>query len=338
MYSRLKTLFLSHQQFAHALRITLALAFTLIFYQITALPHSMWGPITVAVVMMQPHAGAIIHKGFQRIGGTLLGALLGLVTLLFPQHLPALVPLWILLGCFFLSFQAKGKYTYVFFLAGITLLIVAYQDNSQQELSVALWRVCNILIGTLIAISFSSLFPIRALTSWQRLFTENLHDLRLLYQAHASAHTPHPDALLHLRQQVMDRHLQMINLLANVQKEQHANAELYRGILATQRSLISLMEQLIETHWSSDAGRRQLLEQAELADYQQQIAQVFDLLADNARHKIVVPEIAPLRMMAGQLAKGQEQLTLGPFGYLWLTRQLIQRLQELTEQLKKLKS
>ncbi len=37
--------------------------------------------------MMQPYAGAIVYKGFQRIGGTLLGALLGLLTVLFPTSL-----------------------------------------------------------------------------------------------------------------------------------------------------------------------------------------------------------------------------------------------------------
>lgn len=83
MYLRFKNLLLTHAQFAHSLRVTMAIAFSLIFYHFIPVPHSMWGPITVAVVLMQPHAGVIKQKGFQRVGGTLLGAILGLVTVFF---------------------------------------------------------------------------------------------------------------------------------------------------------------------------------------------------------------------------------------------------------------
>ncbi len=48
--------------------------------------------------------------------------------------------------------------------------------------------MANILIGSLIAIAFSLLLPIRAVTSWNTLFNQNLPALRQLYQAHASAH------------------------------------------------------------------------------------------------------------------------------------------------------
>ena len=92
MYLRLKALLISHAQFSHALRVTLAIAFTLAFYAVVHVPHSMWGPVTVVVVMMQPYAGAIVYKGFQRIGGTLLGAILGLLTVLFPDQFDYLIP------------------------------------------------------------------------------------------------------------------------------------------------------------------------------------------------------------------------------------------------------
>lgn len=334
MYLRFKNLLLTHAQFAHALRVTLAIAFSLVFYHFIPVPHSMWGPVTVTVVLMQPYAGVIKQKGFQRVGGTLLGAILGLVTVFFPQNIADFVPIWMLTWCFLLSLKSHGKNTYIFFLAVMTLIIVAYQGNSEQEVSVALWRVTNIIIGSLIAMSFSMLFPIRAKYSWDKLFNQNMHDLRQLYQAHTSAHIPSIKTLARIKNQVNERQIKMISLLANVQKEHKKSAGHYKAIVTIQSSMISLIEQLIETHWSSDIGRRKLLEQTGLKNYQQQIVLILNQLADDKDLNIELPDIQQLKQMALQISQPKDSILLGPYGYLWLTRQLVYRLDELIVQLK----
>ncbi len=333
MYSRLKLLLLTHAQFAHALRVTLAIAFSLVFYTFVPVPHSMWGPVTVAVVLMQPYAGVIKQKGFQRVGGTLLGAILGLVTVFLPQSLADFVPVWMLTWCFLLSLKSHGKNTYIFFLAVMTLIIVAYQGNSEQEVSVAMWRVTNIIIGSLIAMAFSMLFPIRAQYQWDQLFNNNLHDLRQLYQAHASAHIPSIKILSRIKSQVNERQIQMVSLLPNVQKENKKSAGHYKAIVTIQSSMISLIEQLIETHWSSDIGRRQLLAQTGLKAYQQQIVQILNQLADHNHTALDLPDVHQLKEMALQIPQPKDSILLGPYGYLWLTRQLVYRLDELIVQL-----
>ncbi|PSV27342.1 MULTISPECIES: FUSC family protein [unclassified Photobacterium] len=338
MYLRFKNLLLTHAQFSHALRVTMAIAFSLVFYHFIPVPHSMWGPVTVAVVLMQPYAGVIKQKGFQRVGGTLLGAILGLVTVFFPQNLVAFIPIWILTWCFLLSLKSHGKNTYIFFLAVMTLIIVAYQGNSAQEVSVALWRVTNIIIGSLIAMSFSMLFPIRAKYSWDMLFNQNMHDLRQLYQAHASAHIPSIKILARIKNQVNERQIKMISLLANVQKENPKSTGHYKAIVTIQSSMISLIEQLIETHWSSDIGRRKLLEQTGLKNYQQQIVLILNQLADDKDLNIELPDIHQLKQMALQISQPKDSILLGPYGYLWLTRQLVYRLDELIVQLKLIKN
>ncbi|KAE8178541.1 FUSC family protein [Photobacterium carnosum] len=340
MYLRLKALLISHAQFSHALRVTLAIAFTLAFYSIVPVPHSMWGPVTVIVVMMQPYAGAIVYKGFQRIGGTLLGAILGLLTVLFPDQFDYLIPVWMLAWVFLLSLKSYGKNIYFFFLAVMTLIIVSYQGNTSLEVNVALWRVANILIGSLIAIAFSMLMPIRAITGWNLLFNQNLRALRQLYQAHASAHMLSLRQLNVMKREVLERHMKMIILLPNVQKERHKLSGHYRTIITVQRSLISVTEQLIETHWSSDISRRQLLAQTDLKQYQQHIITILTQLElASANHSSLagidtLPNIDLLPIMAEEISPNDAANSLGIYGYFWLTRQFISRLDALIIQLR----
>ena len=340
MYLRLKALLISHAQFSHALRVTLAIAFTLAFYSVVPVPHSMWGPVTVVVVMMQPYAGAIVYKGFQRVGGTLLGALLGLLTVLFPHQFDYLIPVWMLAWVFLLSLKSYGKNIYFFFLAVMTLIIVSYQGNTALEVNVALWRVANILIGSLIAISFSLLLPIRAITGWNTLFNQNLYALRQLYQAHASAHMLSIKQLNSMKREVLERHMKMILLLPNVQKEKHKLAGHYRTIITVQRSLISVTEQLIETHWSSDISRRQLLAQTDLKACQQQIITILNQLeqASVNHHGLYdldeLPDMNLLPIMAEETSPNDAANALGIYGYFWLTRQFISQLEALIIQLR----
>lgn len=337
MFSRIKTLFINHAQFAHALRVSLAIAFCIAFYSVVPVPHSMWGPVTVVVVMMQPYAGVIVYKGFQRIGGTLLGATLGLVTVFFPQHLNYLIPVWMLVWVFLLSLKSYGKNIYFFFLAVMTLIIVSYQGSTALEVSVALWRVANILIGSLIAMAFSFLLPIRAVTTWNKLFNDNLHDIKILYKAHASAHMLSIKGLLKIKHNLVERHMKMVVLLPNVKKEKHKLAGHYQAILTIQSSLISIIDQLIETHWSSDISRRQLLTLHELTQYQQQIANTLDKLTIQQVYHLELPNINQLQKMTIESPQEQITTTLGLYGYLWLTRQFVTRLDELIVQLQLIK-
>ncbi|MGF1740334.1 FUSC family protein [Vibrio profundum] len=337
-----KQYLLSHQQFAHAIRVTAALAFAMAFDYLTQIPHSLWGPITVSVVMIQPHDGAIVHKGFQRIVGTLVGAALGLVTLLFPSQMPYLVPMWILLACFLLTLRMQGQYSYLFFLCVLTLLIVGYQDDSDTELAVALWRVTNILIGALIAMAFSRLFPIRATSAWKHLIGQMYTNLKTLYLAHCSSHLPSDYHLVELRKKVITDHLKMSNLTANIGKEQATCIELYTDYLRTQRTLIALVEQLVDTHWSSSLGHQQLLNNEELKHYQHCIGELFIQLDKGELDDVTIPEPLVLSDMGKKLAHSddldQANFKLGPYGYLWLTRQLLRNLDTLFEQKRQLDS
>lgn len=333
MIASLKALLLNHIQLTHALRTTLAVAFSLFFYMLCPLPHSLWGPITVTIVLIQPHAGVIKQKGLQRVGGTLLGALLGLATVFFPPSLQPLIPLWILLWCFLLSLKSHGKNTYFFFLASMTLIIVAYQAGTDQSLSVALWRVTNIIIGSLIAMLFSVFFPIRAQYQWEQWFYHNLEDLRHLYQAHASVHIPNLKVLTRINTHVIERDIQMTRLLPSVQKEQPTHAGHYKAIMRIQRSIISLTEQLIETHWVTDTGRKKLLAQTELKNYQQQIVDVFSQLVQKKTVQSDLSNAYTIKNIAVNIPQSPDAFFLGPYGYLWLTRQLMQRLDDLIIQI-----
>lgn len=342
MFSSTKRYLHDNQQLAHALRITIALAFTLLFYHITQIPHSLWGPITVSVVMNQPHHGALMHKGFQRIIGTTLGATIGIVTVLFPSNLPLLAPLWVLFGVFLLSLKMQGKYHYLFFLAVMTSLIVGYQESADVEVSIALWRVANIMIGTAIAIAFSQLFPIHTSTIWRQLQHKVLVNLKTLYLAHASSQLPSDEHLYRLRRKAITDHVKMSGLMPNLQKEKPSEFEKFQHYLQSQRALIALIEQLVDTHWSTDISHKKLIQDDDLSVILAALGTAFRNLESGQLDAIEIPRIKDVVAIAKKFVTNddpeQESFKLGPYGYLWLTRQLIVHLDKIVDQQRALDS
>ena len=143
-----------------------------------------------------------------------------------------------------------------------------------------------------------------------------------------------------MKREVLERHMKMIILLPNVQKERHKLAGHYRTIITVQRSLISVTEQLIETHWSSDISRRQLLAQNDLKVYQQHIITILSQLEQaSINHSSLsnidtLPNMDLLPTMAEAISPDDTANALGIYGYFWLTRQFMSRLEALIIQLR----
>lgn len=71
-----------HYRIVHGIRIALAFIFTFLLVRLFSIPEGTW-PLITLVVIMGPISfwGNVVPRAFERIGGTILGAALGLVAL-----------------------------------------------------------------------------------------------------------------------------------------------------------------------------------------------------------------------------------------------------------------
>lgn len=71
-----------HYRIVHGIRIALAFILTFLLVRLFSIPEGTW-PLITLVVIMGPISfwGNVVPRAFERIGGTILGAALGLVAL-----------------------------------------------------------------------------------------------------------------------------------------------------------------------------------------------------------------------------------------------------------------
>ncbi|SUX88906.1 FUSC family protein [Chromobacterium violaceum] len=133
----------------HVLRVALAFLFGLALVLASGIPHGGWMLVTILIVLGGvPHWGGVRRKALERMGGSLLGALAGLAAILLHGVSPYLCYAWMLLVVALSSWHAQGRGGYLALLTGITLVIVG--GLGDEPINEALWRSCNVLIGSLI--------------------------------------------------------------------------------------------------------------------------------------------------------------------------------------------
>lgn len=313
-----------HYRAYHALRVGSAFLLTLILLHYAPLGHSPWVLVTLLVVMSNiPYMGGVWQKGWHRILGTLIGAAAGLISIKMQLIAPWAAWAWMSLVATACGYYGLGKRPYVAMLCGITLAMIGWGGMAgEQE---ALWRAADVLIGTVLAIFFSSIFPQHASRRWQLLLSDNLKAMAQLYQVHRS------EALLQSLDSeqaiktIYNRHLSMRPLLAPASREHFLPLETLNEIQNLLRLMLSTLELLVGTHQAySDAQIH--WELPKLKAEQMQLARAMNAQAMRLRGQdasrpdsgmfetFVQAGVVPLRE-AGRLP-------LSPFGYLWLNREL----------------
>lgn len=71
-----------HYRIVHGTRVALAFLLTFLIIRLFTIPESTW-PLVTMVVIMGPISfwGNVVPRAFERIGGTVLGSILGLIAL-----------------------------------------------------------------------------------------------------------------------------------------------------------------------------------------------------------------------------------------------------------------
>ncbi|MGA8259735.1 MAG: FUSC family protein [Arenicellales bacterium] len=135
--------------FRHAVRVAAATAIGLAAELWWRLPHGVWAPLTVLIVL-QPHLGATVNKALHRTGGTIAGALVAAVLVyLFPGGIGMQAAI---LACLFLTllfFRRRYWIAVVFLTPMIILLLTQQVANPWAEITE---RIVNTLAGAALAL------------------------------------------------------------------------------------------------------------------------------------------------------------------------------------------
>ncbi|POZ60313.1 FUSC family protein [Chromobacterium alticapitis] len=227
---------------AHVLRVALAFLLGLGVVMGSGMPHGGWMLVTILIVLGGvPHWGGVRRKALERMGGSLLGALAGLVAIVLHGVSPWLCYGWMLLVVALSSWHAQGRGGYLALLTGITLVIVG--GLGDEPINEALWRSCNVLVGSLIGMAAAAILPLRALDSWRFLLADNLREAALLYNRIARRLPVEGDAAL---DQFNSRLIRMRGLLAAVTQESSLSNRQLDQVQRCQRSIWTLLERMGE--------------------------------------------------------------------------------------------
>lgn len=324
----------------HVVRVTLALAITFGLIEMFTVPHASWALVSTVMVMGNlPHIGGVLDKGRQRLIGTLLGATWGIIITLVPNPPPLVVPIWTLAGIAAATFVTfKGRHGYSGLMFAISLLLVV--GDGTQELGTALWRSFNVLVGTLIGILVTAFVMPQKATDVQRfVLAETLDKLARLYHAHTSS-TGSPDLdtqpLLKASSSLL---IKQRGLVDAIHRERRLTRDELDTIISLERRMLSTIELLLETHWTTRDGHDHIAAMEGLRDQQHCLARDLGTIAFQVRTgQPIDVELTPFDLArysgsARQATASSGRALFSPAGYLWLNRELSRLTQELVDTL-----
>nr|WP_297461469.1 FUSC family protein [uncultured Halomonas sp.] len=145
-----------------AIKGTLAMFLALYIALWADLERPYWALISAAFLQIRPMSGMVIEKGLCQLGGTLIGAVVGiLVMALFAQaRVPALVSLtlWMML-CVYGSALTRNNLSYGCIMAAVTalLIVVIAGSNPAGVFDIAVARMSELALGAICATLVSAL-------------------------------------------------------------------------------------------------------------------------------------------------------------------------------------
>lgn len=313
----------------HVLRVIFALAITFVIIALFDIPHSSWALVSTIMVMGNlPHIGGVLDKGRQRLLGTLLGAGTGLALILLPPGLSLLVPAGSLAAigiATWLTFGNRHGYSGLMF--AISLLLVI--GDGSHDLGIGLWRAFDVLLGTLVGISVTLLvLPQKATDMMRFMLAENLDRMARLFHAHTTASAALDVDTRALLKATSSALVKQRGLVDAIHRERRLSRDELDDIISLQRRMLSTIELLLETHWTTREGHDRIEAMAGLREEQHRLARELGTLAFQVRTgQPIEVEITPFDLqrhaeLATTAVSDQGRVLFSPSGYLWLNREL----------------
>ncbi|MHB0774297.1 FUSC family protein [Halomonas sp. WWR20] len=318
-----------HRHRMHLVRSTLALIITYTIIRAFDIPHGSWALVSTLMVMGNlPHIGGVLDKGGQRLLGTVLGAACGLLLIVAPLPYPSMVPALTLVGIALATHATFAtRYSYSALIFGITLLMVV--GDGQHELSIALWRAFDVLIGTSVGMLVTVLvLPQKATDVMRFLLADNLDKLARLYHIHTSARTRDDIDTRQLLKIMTTQLVKQRSMVDAIHSERRLHRDELEDILSLERRMLSTIELLLETHWTTRAGHDLIMGLEGLREEQHCLARALGSLAFQVRTgqqievTVVAFDLQRHAEKARNVYSDKGRALYSPSGYLWLNREL----------------
>lgn len=327
-----------HYRIIHGVRIALAFILTFLVVRLLHIPEGTW-PLITLVVVMGPISfwGNVVPRALERIGGTILGAALGLVALKLELISLPLMMVWCAIAMFLCGWLALGKRPYQALLIGITLAVVV--GAPAGDMHIALWRSADVIFGSLLAMLFTGIWPQRAFIHWRIQMAQYVTEFNRLYQTGFSPNLLEKPRIERHLQKVLSDVVRMRGLITPASKETHIHKSIFEGIQTVNRNLVCMLELQINAHWASRSSHYLMLNAHTLRDMQTMTQQTLltiahalyegnpqPIFANNEKLNEIVAE---LRQLVND--NRDENLAETPMhGYVWLSMELAKQLELLS--------
>ncbi|MGL5813723.1 MAG: FUSC family protein [Aeromonas sp.] len=328
--SRLDLLVYGRYRLVHGLRIALAFTLTFLLTRELQLPESTW-PLITLVVVMGPISfwGNVFSRALQRVVGTIFGAACGVVALYLELYSMPLMLAWSCAIMFLCGYLALGKRPYVGLLIGITLGVV--MGGKPGDIETALWRSGDVILGSLLALLFCSIYPQRAYLHWRLQMHDTLMMAQRLYHTHLSPNVLERPKLARSHARLLAKMVSLRPLLAPAVKETRLNAPHFEAIQTTLRNTLCTLEMLANTYWNNRHSHFLMQSAPELRACQQATETVITQLAlmlKSGDQRELEFAIACLDETTTRVRLSAEEASIS--GYLWLNLQLTLQLKQLS--------
>lgn len=332
-----------HYRIVHGVRIALAFVVTFLIVRGLQIPEGTW-PLITLVVVMGPISflGNVVPRAFDRIGGTILGASLGLVALKLELYSLPLMLCWCLAAMFVCGYLALGNKPYQALLIGITLSVVVGAPAGDME--TALWRGGDVIFGSLLALVFSSIWPQRAFIHWRIQMAQFFQSFSRLSHAGLSANLVDRPRLDVPLQKLLNDVVKLRALIGPASKETHIQKNIYEAIQTLSRNIVVTLELQINAWWSTRENHLLMVNARTLRTTQQMTDRTLAALVqalyegnpqpvkDNSEKlDDILYELRQL-MQDEQLRNANETPI---HGYVWLSLELARQLHLLSELMRK---
>ncbi|AKA37647.1 FUSC family protein [Yersinia ruckeri] len=333
----LDNLIYSHYRIAHALRISVAFVLTFLILRLLTFPEATWALITLVVVMGPlSYWGNVFSRAIQRIGGTLFGAASGLVALYIQQHSFSAMLVWCFIVMFICGYLTLGNRPYMALLIGVTLALVC--GSASVDMNTALWRSTDVIIGSVLALFFTSIYPQRAFTHWRMQLSDSLHAASMLYAAYLSPNIMDRPRLDDKMKVELARLVKMRTYIGSATKESGIDKEVFNAIQTLYRNLVCTLEMLADTYWATRESHFLLLNVQTLRHTQLLTIRTLDSLSHCLRsgqpefERSVASELSEISVELQNLidnAAKNQQMEAPIYGYVWLSMEMTRQLKEL---------
>ena len=327
-----------HYRVVHGIRISLAFLLTFLLVRLLDIPEGTW-PLITLVVIMGPISfwGNVVPRAFERIGGTILGSVLGLVALRLELFSLLLMLIWCAVAMFLCGWLALGKKPYQALLIGITLAVVV--GAPAGDMNTALWRGGDVILGSLLAMLFTWIWPQRAFIHWRIQLAHGITGYNRVYQAALSPNLLEQPRLDKHLQQLLSDVVKMRGLIIPASKETRIQKSVFEAIQTINRNLVCMLELQINALWATRSSHFVMLNAHTLRETQLRMQQALltithalyegnpqPVLANTEKLNDTVTE---MRQLIDE-HKGDNVAETPIHGYVWLNMEMARQLELLS--------